>query len=259
MLQSDYPNMDKLCNEVLTAIELDELKLLNWGFVNVRSPLEETLPDILETLVEPGASLWQEAQEWSISSGDILENLLDRRLLFKASLHGQYYYRSRFAETIRLLALLRQRFSHDDWQTASRLVSDFKIDVRRRAYPRREVTLDEVCAELRQRRANPFYIQAVTSLLQDQNGKELQIARFQKQALLQHYDALHSAETSGLHEYALVIGAGTGAGKTKAFYVPAMAEIAATISVEYYVRAMAIYPRVELLKDQFIEAFQEAC
>jgi hypothetical protein len=258
MQPSDYPEMDRLCNEVLTAIELDELKLLNWGFVNVRSPLEETLPDMLETLVEPGASLWHEAQEWEISPGDILKNLLDRQLLFRASLHGQYYYRSRFAETIRLLALLRQRFSYDDWQTASRLVSDFKIEVRRRTYPRRDVTLDEVRAELRQRQANPFYIQAVTSLLQDQNGKELQIARFQKQALLRHYDALHSTDTSGYHEHALVIGAGTGAGKTKAFYVPAMAEIAATISTDHYVRAMAIYPRVELLKDQFIEAFQEA-
>src|SRR5215472_5891373 len=81
MQPSDYPDMDRLCNEVLTAIELDELKLLNWGFVNVRSPLEETLPDMLETLVEPGASLWQEAQGWEISPGDILKNLLDRQLL----------------------------------------------------------------------------------------------------------------------------------------------------------------------------------
>jgi hypothetical protein len=258
MLAGDYPQIDALCNEVLTAIELDELKLLNWGFVNVRSPLQETLPGMVEALHGPGAALWQEAQEWGVSSGDILANLLARHLLFRAQLHGQYYYRSRFAETIRLLALLRQRFSHYDWQTASRLVSDFKIEVRPRAYPRRDVPLEELYAELRQRRASSFYIQAVGSLLQDQHGQALQIARFQKQAILQHYDALHSSESAGLHERALVIGAGTGAGKTKAFYVPAMAEIAATLSLDRYVRAMALYPRVELLKDQLLEAFQEA-
>lgn len=258
MLPSDYPDMDKLCNEVLTTIELEELKLLNWGFVDVRSPLNDTLPDLLEMLAEPGASLWQDAQVWGISLDDILRNLLDRRLLFRQSLHGQYYYRSRFAETIRLLALLRQRFSHDDWQTANRLVSDFKIEVKRRVYPRRDVSFDEVRVELRKRRADPFYIEAVANLLQDQNGRELPLARFQKQALLQQYDALHSTESSGLRERALVIGAGTGAGKTKAFYIPAMAEIASTLSRDHYVKAMAIYPRVELLKDQFIEAFQEA-
>ena len=258
MPSSDYEHMDALCNEVLTVIELEELKLLDWGFVNVRSPLEETISPLLDTLDEPGATLWQGAQELGVSPDDILNNLLNRKMLFKASLHGQYYYRSRFAETIRLLALLRQRFSHDDWQTGNRLVSDFKIKVKRRTYPRRDVTLAEVLNELRQRRASSLYLQAVTDLLLDQNGRELQIAQFQKKAILQQYDALHNSERSGLNEQALVIGAGTGAGKTKAFYIPAMAEIAATISLDYYVRAMAIYPRIELLKDQFIEAFQEA-
>jgi len=258
MQAGEYPQMDALCSEVLTAIEQDELKLLNWGFVNVRSLLEETLPDMLAALRGPGAALWREAEEWGVSAGDVLNNLQDRRLLFKQALHGQYYYRSRFAETIRLLALLRQRFSPHDWQTASRMVSDFKLEVRPRAYPRRDITCDEVCAELRQRRASAFYIQAVSSLLQDQHGQTLRIARFQKQAILQLYDALHSNETTGVPERALVIGAGTGAGKTKAFYVPAMAEIAATISLERYVRALALYPRVELLKDQLLEAFQEA-
>jgi hypothetical protein len=258
MLAGDYPQMDALCHEVLTAIERDELKLLSWGFVDVRSPLEETLPAMIAALDGPAAVLWQEAQTWEVSAGDILENLLARRLLFRQVLHGQRYYRSRFAETIRLLALLRQRFSPHDWQTASRLVSDFKLDVRPRTYPRRDVPREEVCAELRQRRASPFYIQAVSCLLQDQHGQALQIARFQKHAIVQHYDALHSSETTGFHERALVIGAGTGAGKTRAFYVPAMAEIAATISLDRYVRAIALYPRVELLKDQLVEAFQEA-
>src|SRR5712691_8575164 len=133
----DYPEMDRLCNEVLTEIELDELKLLNWGFVDVRSLLEETLPDVLARLGGYAFNLWDKAQKDGITPTHILDNLLNRQMLFKTTISGQPYYRSRFAETMRLLALLRQRFSPEDWQTGSRLVSDFKIEVKRRSYPRR--------------------------------------------------------------------------------------------------------------------------
>ena len=59
-------------------------------------------------------------------------------------------------------------------------------------------------------------------------------------------------------EQALVIGAGTGAGKTKAFYIPALAEVAATLDALRWVQVLALYPRVELLKDQLAEAHAEA-
>ncbi|MFL5629229.1 MAG: protein DpdJ, partial [Ktedonobacteraceae bacterium] len=90
-------------------------------------------------------------------------------------------------------------------------------------------------------------------------GGSLTLARFQNEAILQQYRVLHPQKGMPAHsDYGVVIGAGTGAGKTKAFYIPVMAEIAATITAQHYMRALAIYPRVELLKDQFLEAFQEA-
>src|SRR5437879_3386581 len=156
----------------------------------------------------------------------ILENLITRKLIFKS----ERFYRSRFAETIRLLSLLRQRFSPYDWQTASRLVSDYKIDLRRRNYPKRDISSQELLEELRQQRASPLYLAAVERLLQGELGNTLSIAKFQKDAILHHYRILHGGASEPLYEHALVIGADTGAGKTKAFYVPAMAEIAASLT-----------------------------
>ncbi len=112
--------------------------------------------------------------------------------------------------------------------------------------------------ELRQQRASPLYLAAVERLLQGELGNNLSIAKFQKEAILHHYRTLHGGASEPLYEHALVIGAGTGAGKTKAFYVPAMAEIAASLTRDRFVRALALYPRVELLKDQLVEAIQEA-
>jgi hypothetical protein len=250
--------LDALGNELLTEIELDEMRLLNWGFVDVKSPLKTMLPDLLARLSDKGRDLWSEIEKFGIEPEAILRNLEDRKLVFSSD-SDKEFYRSRFAETIRLLFLLRQRFSADDWQTAPRLVSDFKIDVRRRSYPKRNISVKELCSDLRSAGADPFYIEAVTCLLKDPNGKELTLARFQKQAIVQHYSNLHDSETGTPGDHGLVIGAGTGAGKTKAFYIPAMAEIATNLRLQSrYVQALAIYPRNELLKDQLLEAYQEA-
>ncbi|GHO61352.1 hypothetical protein KSC_002440 [Ktedonobacter sp. SOSP1-52] len=250
--------LDALGNELLTEIELNEMKLLNWGFVDVKSPLRVMLPDLLEHLSGKGKELWLELQGFGVEPEALLENLEDRKLIFPSNAQKESY-RSRFAEAIRLLFLLRQRFSPEDWQTAPRLVSDFKIDIKRRSYPKRDVSIKELCDELRTDGADPFYIEAVTCLLKGPTGKELSLSRFQKQAIVEQHRSLHLAEKGMYNDRGLVIGAGTGAGKTKAFYIPAMAEIASNLRMESrYVQALAIYPRNELLKDQLLEAYLEA-
>jgi hypothetical protein len=257
----DYPSssMDLLCNEVLTVIEMNEHRLLNWGFVDVRSDLETQISPILDELTERGHKLWEDVQPYNVTPEMVLQNLLDRRLIFKSSHNGYDFYRSRFAEAIRLLALLRQRFTVDDWQTASRLVSDIKIDIKRRLYPKRDIAYSEVREELRKLGASSTYIDAIQCLLSDGSSSYIKLARFQKEAIFQQYRILHPTnDTTDRRDRALVIGAGTGSGKTKAFYIPAMAEIGATMTTEAYTRALAIYPRIELLKDQLSEAFLEA-
>src|SRR5712692_4780292 len=179
MALSNFAKINELCNEVLTSIELSEMKLLNWGFIDILSDLQTQLPTMLAKLSSPGSELWSAAQQSGITHDDILRNLIDRRLVLPAKSSGRVLYRSRFAEAVRLLFLLRQRFSRDDWQTAGRLVSDLKINLQRRSYPRRDILPDELLQELRDLRANPFYIKAVNRLLQDNDGDSLNLARFQ--------------------------------------------------------------------------------
>jgi hypothetical protein len=241
--------MDKLCNEILTLIEFSEERLLNWGFTDIRSDLDANLGSLLEKLPTESRQIWEQACSSGVTVADILDNLVERRLIFKS----RQFYRSRFAESIRLLYNLRQRFSVKDWQSASRLVSDLRLQLQRRRYPRRDIDVENLQQELRELNLSDTHLKAVEVLLQSDEGTPLKIARFQKEAIVQIFQNLQ-----GRSQRAVVVGAGTGAGKTKAFYVPAMSEIASSITQDYWVKALALYPRVELLKDQLSEAFREA-
>ncbi len=253
MSTTDFTRMNTLCNEFLTLIEVSEAKLLNWGFFDVRSTFNTNGEEFFNKLPPTGEKLWLEAQQYGITFNNILDNLTKRKLLFKFTMNGDDFYRTRFAEAIRLLYLLRQRFSLDDWQTASRLVSDLKIQLQRRRYPSRNIEPTELLAELGKLRVSPLYIEAVQHLLQEKDGQMLRLARFQKDAILQITRNMRSPG-----ERAVTIGAGTGSGKTKAFYIPALADIAASMTSERTVKTIALYPRVELLKDQLMETFSEA-
>ena len=125
MVESILPKneFDALCNEILSLIEINETRLLNWGFLDVQVDLKNELPALLHNLPVVTNMEWEKAQTSGIKIEDILDNLTQRKLI----LTDGKYYRSRFAEAIRLFYLLRQRFSEKDWQTASRLVSDIRI------------------------------------------------------------------------------------------------------------------------------------
>lgn len=238
-----------LCNEILALIEIEEGKLLGWGFVNIHIDLRREISTILNNLPATASSMWSEALKGNYTEQDIIQNLMDRRLLFEVP-KG---HRSRFAETVRLLFLLRQRFSDKDWQTAPRLVSDFKLQLQRRRYPKRDIEVEQVEKILESLNISPLPKNTILELLQDPNKGPLQLSQFQLDAIVQQIKNLHAGK-----DRALVIGAGTGAGKTKAFYIPALAHIANSIQPQQYsLQALAIYPRTELLKDQLGEAFSE--
>lgn len=251
---SDDAEFRHLCNEMLTAIEIREAGVLDWGFINVTLSyidLCRIIEDGVVYLSEDTKTLWNELCQAGHDSTHILENLLSRKLLF---LVGEDKYRTRFAETVRLLHLLRQRFSVNDWQTAPRLVSDVRLHLRRREYPQRNVSLEAVRARLAELRIDVLQERVVTRLLNDPSKGPLILAKFQMDAIEQLFNNLQQT-----HDSALVIGAGTGAGKTKAFYIPALAYIARHMKGgEYRVQALALYPRRELLKDQFQETYSEA-
>ena len=62
-------------------------------------------------------------------------------------------------------------------------------------------------------------------------------------------------EDEAIRSSGTIISAGTGSGKTFAFYIPAMTIVAGLIDESSWTRVLVNYPRKELLKDQFSEAY----
>lgn len=240
----DQQSFDLICNEVLSRIEVREARLLNWGFIQGRQALDwldDELPGILQGLPDRLRLFIPDLSD--VTSDAVIKNLEERKLIFK---DNKSRYRSRFAEAIRLMYLLRQRFSDDDWQTGSRLVSDMKIFLRRRRFPDWNIAVEAVLSDIASlTRLQKNVIRALV-------GTD-QLAKFQADAIKQQLNSLNENIDS-----AIVVGAGTGSGKTRTFYIPALTFIAQNKADKPFVQALALYPRVELLKDQLREIFLEA-
>ncbi|MGO7394559.1 protein DpdJ [Rhizobium ruizarguesonis] len=225
---------------VLDIIEAIEMRSLEWGFT------DGSLSEIeLLALVRPvlGADFSADVVD------DLVEELIDAKLIFE--LHGSgsgVRLRSRFGEAVRLLAANRQLFPTKPWQGAPHLVADFRVDRRPRRFPRRDQLPRDVLA----RHVTLLSFNAVRRdlwlALTAKPGMKL--AAFQERAAVRLSTPTEDGGT--------IVTAGTGSGKTIAFYLPAMIRIGEAIGSDHWVKAVAIYPRTELLKDQFLEAFRMA-
>lgn len=215
--------------DLLDAIERQEMLSLTWGYVDGSMSRKEA--------IKLGLALVNNIDE----SEDLLEELIELRLVFE--LKGERV-RSRFAELIRLLSRLRQLFPGKPWRGGNRLVSDFRVDLRRRIYPRRDRSPISMASEHSSVLAKTPLRKSVWTVLAEKNN--LPLAAFQERATLRLLTADPDSGT--------IITAGTGSGKTLAFYYPALMLIADLIlPKQYWVKALAIYPRTELLKDQLAE------
>lgn len=241
--------LDLLAEEVLSQLELEENHLLNWGFLGGSFDATRKVEQIITTPPTPLIQeLWEELYETEgVTPEDLVTNLKNRRLLFKTK-EG---FRTRFAETVRLLHLLKQRFSYKDWFSARNLVSNVKGLLSYRKYPKRDQSWDIVRGKvISETDINNFGINSLGILLGEGS---LKLSKFQVRSLL-HLLNLNIHRDSGT-----IIGAGTGSGKTKAFYLPAFVKIVSSIQGDqrHWARMLGIYPRNELLKDQYREALGE--
>lgn len=218
---------------LLDRIESLEMRSLSWGFT-AGSLSENEVLDLL------GGDDRAE---------DALEELIDARVVSEqSSIGGDRRYRSRFAEAVRLLAANRQLFDNRPWQGAPRLVADFRVDRRPRRFPRRDRDPSEILTEHGEVIAPTPLRRAIWKALTDSAG--MQLAAFQERATVRLSQLVEDGGT--------IVTAGTGSGKTIAFYLPVLIAIGEAIGPEHWVKALAIYPRIELLKDQFAEAFRMA-
>lgn len=248
MKRTDF---DILAEEILTQIEMKENQLLEWGFIGggidaeeeVRILLRQPSTSFLEELVASQGLTEDDAQP-------VINNLVERKLLFQ--LNPRHLYRSRYADTIRLLYLLKQRFKFEDWQTGKNLVSNIKPMLTYRKYPRRDIPLDVINEKLNTVMGiSNIHRKVVSTLLK---GGAFRLSQFQLDSLVRILNQSRSKFDSGT-----VIGAGTGSGKTKSFYIPAFAALIEALSKDSsnWTKVIGLYPRVELLKDQYREALSE--
>lgn len=248
--------VESFLREVLDTIEQRESRLLVWGLTDGRltqDELNQLIDPILDSALDNGLTEF-------LDSTEVIDALKSRGLLFDTDSYPYQGFRSRMAETVRLLFRLRQLLPKhagvDAWQQARTLVADYRFSWRRRRYPNREVPIEHVQKELNNVVKDSVSKAALDVLLSDR-GNNYKLAGFQVRATSRILENLEKKRTAGT-----LISAGTGSGKTLAFYLPAMSRIAALLASESskkkWVKVLAIYPRTELLRDQFAEIYSEA-
>jgi hypothetical protein len=239
--------LDNLVQEFLNVLESQEVKLLAWGVVD---------GGFSENEIEEIAEEFLNNQEADIDVGDFLDELIEeRRVLFEFNLKGRRLFRTRMAESVRLFARLRQIFPDNKWQTAPTLVADYRFQIRPRVYPDRHISPAKAIAQLEAGKLLTLIKhKVVEAILCSPNRGELYLADFQLRATMRMLRDLNSTKSRGM-----IVCAGTGTGKTLAFYLPALAHIAGLVKNDkFWTKGLAIYPRNELLKDQFSETYIEA-
>lgn len=251
-------NSERFIQFVLDEVETRESRLLVWGVVDVYLSREE-LFDLVDVLLEDALETGFEDEGYLQVDG-VIDALLDRGVLFLVGGAREKRYRSRMAETVRLLFYLRQLFPNhqgrDAWQHARTLVSDFRFLRRPRKYPRRDISGSEALKRVTQKLANQGALKALQKLILDREGS-FQLSDFQIRAAQRILRGIEARRYCGT-----LVSAGTGSGKTIAFYFPVLSKIASEVMRQgkgrNWVKCLALYPRTELLKDQFTEVYREA-
>lgn len=226
----------------LGALEALEYPGLVWGMVDAFVTEEQLLEAIGEAF---------DKADIADNPADAVEELEDRLLVRYWMGDGARCYRSRFAELVRLTTRLRQLFDRRAWRSAPSLVSDYRLDISPRRYPIRNTVPSDALAELES--AGIVFSDLQRAIWEKilESGGIAALSRFQIDAVKRIFCAGPKAGS--------IITAGTGTGKTLAFYLPAFLVAAerATKSSSF-TKIVSIYPRNELLKDQLTEVYKLA-
>ncbi len=246
--------LETAASEFLSLLELSEQRAHRWGRFDVvlnddnlfhlPSGATPTLERALEGLREHGLGL--EAVVSHLHEVGALRECPEYE-----GERGDARYRTRYGETLRLLFSLRQVFKVDKWAESPRLVSDVHAHLARRRLPRRDVDGVAFLDELRTQAWSESQLHRLGSLLATTSGT-LALSQFQAESV-----ATFGRLARDRRDRGLIISAGTGFGKTKAFYLPALSFLDTDRAARSQVSILAVYPRIELLRDQLREAVSE--
>ncbi|MFC2034892.1 protein DpdJ [Chloroflexota bacterium] len=242
-----FDNMtERLALDLLNSLEERESELLIWGFLNGGFS-EREIDDLAQEIAFK--------VEDYVSPSEILKVLEKGRLLFDFPSDQGKLYRTRFAESIRLFFNLRQMFQSDQWAIAPRLVADYRLSIQPRKYPPRNITRNQVLQRIKDYQSlSSLSEEVIHALLNSSKNREFLLSSFQVESTIQLLNNIRNSRSNGL-----IVCAGTGTGKTLAFYLPTFIRVIELLNKnEYWTQVLAIYPRNELLKDQFSEAYMQA-
>ena len=251
--------MSSLDLAILNHLESEELAPLNWGLVDSGFDEDELL-DLIDNIADDVGD--------GRSAEDIRDSLARQALITRVLLPMGPVWRTRMAESVRLLVRMRQLFppdrssqsnpgsvasgaSSESWRTAPTLVSDYRFVARPRRFPERSLSREQYCEIALDGQNDPDTATALSALT-DPMGGAVSFSAFQARSARSVLRNADSREPS-----ATLITAGTGAGKTKAFYLPALAKLSTLKDGSSWTKLVAVYPRTELLKDQLSKALGE--
>lgn len=246
--------MEQIIRAALDELESQESVLLTWG--NTQGFFSQTeLSNIITQALQN-----HPLDASGLTSFGVAKVMIERGLLLRHQQNGVSVFRTRMAESVRLYSQLRQMFPKhgrgDNWRTAPTLVSDYRFLRRQRKYPMRNLQAAEVLQQLDETEGFTSTHRQLLSALISHPGGMYNLARFQHDACK---NVLRGVQQSKHRSTATIVCAGTGTGKTLAFYLPALTFIGSELVAKRKdsVKALAIYPRNELLKDQFIETLRQ--
>lgn len=246
--------MEQIIRATLDELESQESVLLTWGNTQGFFTQAELINILNQVLINhPSAAA-------GLSGFNVAQEMLRRGLLMRHQQNGSSVFRTRMAESVRLYSQLRQMFPKhgrgDNWRTAPTLVSDYRFLRRQRKYPKRNLAAQDVLQQLDKLPGfSSTHRRLLAALIAHPQGM-YNLARFQQDAC---NSVLRGVQQSQHRSTATIVCAGTGTGKTLAFYLPALTFIGSELVAKRKdsVKALAIYPRNELLKDQFIETLRQ--
>lgn len=263
-MTSDDHMVRILADDVLTFIEQREAEQIAYGVYDVTMTGGEVLASYrpIDTMRPPLTDREGNLRE-------VLRWLAEEALIIRfngASDPADWVFRSRIAETVRLLSKLRQRLpSRSDAEKqrqrishAKRLTGDVTFHVTPRRVPRRRRAPADYLAMLDGSAEHVRCAQLLRTAITRHLDKLHLISQFQEDALREILQAIEISPVRGA-ERGLVVTASTGAGKTYAFFLPVLAKLILErcLRGRVGVKAICIYPRVALSENQlrdFVEA-----
>ncbi|SEI52081.1 protein DpdJ [Paraburkholderia diazotrophica] len=189
---------------------------------------------------------------------------LERHAMLVESPHPEgleKMYRTRMGEAAHLYRSSRQWFLNKPIDQSKTLVSDFRFIRRTRGYPRRDRDANQFVARVLENAPSAEVNSRKETMraLLDDEGAPFSLSGFQERATGRILKAWDHHRRGAAQPTGTIVCAGTGSGKTLAFYLPAITALSAEVSVDdrRRVRILAVYPRRELLKDQFMETWAQ--